>query len=325
MTPSSPTRRTFLRQLGTLLAGAAAWPSLTLASAVDDDATPIGPDATDADNGPLHATIPSTDERMPKIGLGTYITFNVGPDPNTRETLAQVLRTFFAMGGGMIDSSPMYGTAEEVLGDLLTELDDTDGLFSATKVWTRSTREGENQIDASLDLWGIRRFDLMQVHNLVNWREHLATLRARRNAGEIRYIGITTSHGRRHDDLERIMRDEAIDFVQLTYNVLDRDVEDRLLPLARDRGIAVIANRPFRRGRLFDHVAGHPLPDWAADYGIDNWARFFLKFIISHAAVTCAIPATSRPQHMEENMGAMYGPLPDDVTRRAMIDYIESL
>jgi len=262
MNTLSPTRRAFLRQLGTLLAGAAAWPSLTLAGAAGDHATPSVPEGVDAGRGPLDAAVPGTDERIPKIGMGTYITFNVGPDPNARETLAQVLRTFFAMGGGMIDSSPMYGTAEEVLGDLLAKLEDTDGLFSATKVWTRSTSGGEQQIDDSLALWGLDTIDLMQVHNLVNWREHLATMRARRDAGEIRYIGITTSHGRHHDELERIMRDEPIDFVQLTYNIVDRSVEDRLLPLAQDRGIAVIANRPFRRGQLFDRFADHPLPGW---------------------------------------------------------------
>lgn len=273
--------------------------------------------------------IPGTNEYLPAIGLGTYITFNVGPDEALRDRLTEVLRIFFDMGGGMIDSSPMYGTSEGVLGDLLGHVDDTggrtDGLFAATKVWTRSTATGEDQIDRSLALWNLPRFDLMQVHNLVNWRAHLETIRARRAAGEIRYTGVTTSHGRRHDELERVMRDEPIDFVQLTYNLLDREAEDRLLPLARDRGIAVIANRPFRRGRLFDRFADAPLPDWAGDFAITNWAQFFLKFIISHDAITCAIPATSRPAHMRENMGAMRGPLPDADTRRAMIDYIGKL
>jgi diketogulonate reductase-like aldo/keto reductase len=326
-------RRTFLRQAGTLLAGAAARAPLSLAGAVGALLASVAHGAADSDpdigintdSGPLNAPIPGADETLPKIGMGTYITFNVGADTGARRRLAEVLRTFFALGGGMIDSSPMYGTAEAVLGDLLAERDDTEGLFSATKVWTRSTSQGEEQIDASLDLWGIPGFDLIQVHNLVNWREHLATMRARRDAGEIRYIGITSSHGRRHDELERIMRDESIDFVQLTYNIVDREVEDRLLPLARDLGIAVIANRPFRRGRLFDRFADHPLPNWAGDYAIDNWAQFFLKFIVSHEAVTCAIPATSQPRHMAENMGAMYGPLPDADARRAMIEYVESL
>lgn len=273
--------------------------------------------------------IPGTNERIPAIGMGTYVTFNVGPDEAMRQQLTEVLRTFFERGGGMIDSSPMYGTAEEVLGDGLGRLeedgDDLDDLFSATKVWTRSTAEGEEQIDRSLELWGIPRFDLMQVHNLVNWRDHLETIRARREAGEIRYVGITTSHGRRHDELERVMRNEPLDFVQLTYNLLDRTAEDRLLPLAQDRGIAVIVNRPFRRGALFERFGDRPLPEWAADYGIENWAQFFLKFIISHEAVTCAIPATSRVEHMEENMGALRGPLPDAGARREMIEFVEQL
>ncbi|TQE99857.1 MAG: aldo/keto reductase [Spiribacter salinus] len=269
--------------------------------------------------------IPGTGVSLPTIGMGTYITFNVGPSAAEREPLAEVLRIFFERGGGMIDSSPMYGQAEAVLGDLLTEMDSTDGLFSATKVWTRSTSTGVEQIDDSLELWDIPRFDLMQVHNLVNWQAHLETMRARRDAGEIRYLGITTSHGRRLDECERIMRNEPLDFVQLTYNVVDRWAEDTLLPLARERGIAVIANRPFQGGRLFDRFADAPLPDWASGMGINNWAQFFLKFIVSHPAVTCAIPATSRPEHMRENMGALSGPIPDAATRKAMIDYLDTL
>jgi len=271
---------------------------------------------------PITRPIPGSDESLPAIGLGTYITFNVGPDPDARATLAEVLRLFFELGGGLIDSSPMYGSSEAVVGDLLADIDHGGDLFSATKVWTRSTARGREQIDASLERWGIDRFDLMQVHNLVNWRDHLATMRARRDAGDIRYIGITTSHGRRLAEFERIMRAEPLDFVQLTYNVVDRWAEDRLLPLARERGIAVIANRPFQGGRLFDRFGERPLPDWAGELGIDNWAQFFLKFIISHPAVTCAIPATSDPAHLRENMGAMRGPLPDAATRAAMAAHL---
>lgn len=269
--------------------------------------------------------IPNGEESIPAIGMGTYITFNVGPDEQARTQLTQVLEHFFRLGGGMIDSSPMYGTAEEVLGDLLTRVDTRNRLFSATKVWTRSTAEGREQIDNSLALWGSDRLDLLQVHNLVHWQAHLETLRRRRDDGDLRYIGVTTSHGRRHDELERVMRQEPLDFVQLTYNVVDREVEQRLLPLAADRGIAVIVNRPFRRGSLFNRVADAPLPGWADDYAIDNWAQFFLKFIISHPAVTCAIPATSQPEHMQENMGALRGPLPDQETRQAMIDHFDNL
>ncbi|WP_290647955.1 aldo/keto reductase [Aquisalimonas sp.] len=317
-----PGRRRFLRHMtGALGAGAfwAARPGLVAGGAALTAPVTTASDA-------LHVkAIPGSGEHIPAIGMGTYVTFNVGANQAMRDQLTEVLRTFFDMGGGMIDSSPMYGTAEEVLGDCLDRLDDTDDKFSATKIWTRRTADGETQIDDSLALWGISRFDLMQVHNLVNWQAHLETIRDRKQAGEIRYAGVTTSHGRRHGELEQILRNEPVDFVQLTYNVLDREVEGRLLPLARERGIAVIANRPFRRGNLFDRVNGAPLPDWAGDYAIDNWAQFFLKFIISHEAVTCAIPATSRVEHMHENMGAMRGPLPDANARREMIAYLERL
>ena len=317
---TSPSRRRFLGASTTLLtlaaAGPALWPfaAAGYASANTHDAEAIH-----------RKTIPGTDESLPTIGMGTYITFNVGPGRAEREPLAEVLRIFFEHGGAMIDSSPMYGQAEAVLGDLLAAMDFTDGLFSATKVWTRSTSAGGAQIDDSLELWGIPRFDLMQVHNLVNWQEHLETMRVRRDDGAIRYLGITTSHGRRLDEFERIMRNEPIDFVQLTYNVVDRWAEETLLPLARERGIAVIANRPFQGGRLFDRFADAPLPNWASDAGIDNWAQFFLKFIVSHPAVTCAIPATSQPAHMRENMGALLGPVPDAATRNAMTEYIAEL
>lgn len=314
-------RRRFLRQATDSAVAAAAW-RLRGALALGALASPA---AVSADDDVHRKMIPGTDESISAIGMGTYITFNVGPDESARDGLTEVLEAFFAMGGDMIDSSPMYGTAEAVLGDLLERVDQAESVFSATKVWTRGTDEGREQIDDSLDLWGVTRLDLMQVHNLVNWEAHLETLRERRDAGDIRYIGVTTSHGRRHDELERIMRDEPIDFVQLTYNVVDREAEQRLLPLAQERDIAVIANRPFRRGSLFDRVDGVPLPEWTTDYGIENWAQYFLKFITSHDAVTCAIPATSRVEHMRENMGALKGPLPDADARQRMLDDLQRL
>lgn len=304
--PLSPSRRRFL--------GAAAW-----LAAVARTGAPL------AAGAPHRATIPSSGERIPAIGMGTWITFNVGNDSALRNARTEVLRAFFENGGGMIDSSPMYGSSEAVVGYGLERLGRPSGLFSATKVWTWSGSGGEAQMAASRDLWGLSRFDLMQVHNLVSWETHLPTLRAEREAGRLRYLGVTTSHGRRHDALERIMRREPLDFVQLTYNILDREAEARLLPLAAERGIAVIANRPFRRKALIRRFRNAPLPGWAADIGARNWPQFLLKFIIAHPAVTCAIPATTRVAHMRENMGALHGPLPDTATRERMVRYVASL
>ena len=266
----------------------------------------------------LERPIPSSGERLPVIGMGTWITFNVNRDPVSMAPLRPVLETFFARGGALVDSSPMYGMAEAVLGELLPQVDGRERLFAATKVWTPGKRMGERQMERSRELWRLPRFDLMQVHNLLDWQVHLETLRAWKAAGRIRYIGITTSHGRRHEDMEHIMRTQPLDFVQFTYNVLDREAERRLLPLARERGMGVIVNRPFRGGALFNRVRSRPLPGWAAEIGCDNWAQVFLKFIVSHPAVTCAIPATSRVEHMRENMGAGTGPLPDAALRKRM-------
>ncbi len=273
----------------------------------------------------LMKSIPSSGERIPAIGMGTWITFNVGDDMKLRDARTEVLSTFFKLGGGMIDSSPMYGSAEDVVGYALRKLGRTDGLFSATKVWTPSADHGRSQVTDSFRLWGIETFDLFQVHNLLNWEDHLEPLRAAKAAGRIRYIGITTSHGMRHGGMEKIMQAEDIDFIQLTYNAVDREAEARLLPLAAERGIAVICNRPYRRGSLIDHVQSHPLPPWAKDAGAANWPEFLLKFIVSHPAVTCAIPATSRVEHMTENMNAMRGKMPDQTIRQRMAEYVGDL
>jgi len=269
--------------------------------------------------------IPATGEAIPAIGMGTWITFNVGEDVKARNQRTEVLRNFFDQGGGMIDSSPMYGSSEEVIGYGLDKLGPQPGLFSATKVWTPFGDDAVDQVSTSERLWGVKPFDLMQIHNLVSWREHMETLLEMKAQGRIRYIGVTTSHGRRHGELERIMETQPIDFVQLTYNVVDRWAEDRLLPLARERGLAVIANRPFRRGALFDRYQDKPLPNWISEFDATNWAQFFLKFIISHPALTCAIPATTRVDHMLENMGALHGRLPDPEMRQRMAAYVESL
>ena len=276
--------------------------------------------------GPLLTRpIPSSGERLPVVGLGSWITFNVGDDPAARANCTQVVRAFFAGGGRLIDSSPMYGSAQAVIGHALAQLKHPSSLFAADKVWIGSGVRGPAQIDASRALWGVPRFDLLQVHNLLAWEAHLATLQDMKAAGRLRYVGITTSEGRRHDELVRIMRTQPLDFIQVSYNVLDRDVENRILPLARERKIAVIVNRPFRQGALTQALANTPLPGWAADISCSSWAQALLKFIASHPDVTCAIPATSKPAHARENMLAARGPLPDTALRRRIVADVERL
>ncbi|MCZ7658183.1 MAG: aldo/keto reductase [Xanthobacteraceae bacterium] len=275
--------------------------------------------------GPVHLRpIPSTGEEVPAIGMGTWITFNVSRDPRLRAGRLDVFDNFFAMGGRLVDSSPMYGSSEEVVGYCRAQRPQAP-LFSATKVWTMFRAMGVRQMEASRTLWGVAPFDLMQIHNMLDWETHLATLKDWKAQGRVRLIGITTSHGRRHDDLAAAMAREPFDAVQFTYNIVDREAEKRLLPLAAERRQAVIVNRPFREGALIDHVKRHPLPPFAAEIDCTNWAQFLLKFIISHPAVTCAIPATSRADHMRENMGALTGRLPDAQMRARMIRHVEGL
>lgn len=281
--------------------------------------------ATVAPGPILRRSIPMTGEQVPVIGMGSWITFDVGRDKALRDNRVKVLQAFFELGGAIVDSSPMYGSSQEVIGYCLERMPGKPPLFSATKVWTWLQARGVEQMQESLRLWGIEAFDLMQIHNLLDWESHLETLLAHKAEGRIRYTGVTTSHGRRHDELVEVMTEHPLDFVQFTYNILDRKAERRLLPLAADRGQAVIANRPFRGGDLFDYFARHPLPEWAGEFDCANWAQFFLKFIVSHPAVTCAIPATSRIEHMRENMGALRGRLPDQSTRARMIHYVENL
>lgn len=269
--------------------------------------------------------IPANGEALPAIGMGSWLTFSVGDDPSARAQRREVLQAFFDAGGRLIDSSPMYGSSEEVIGDCLRKIGTPDKLFSATKVWTIFTADGPRQMEESRELWGVESFDLMQIHNLLNWQGHLPTLRADKEAGRIRMIGVTTSHGRRHEGLEEIMKSEPLDFVQFTYNIVDREAENRLLPLAAEKGLGVIINRPFQQGALLDRLVGKPLPDWAEEIDSAGWSQYLLKFIISHPAVTCVIPATSRIDHMRENMAALSGPLPDQAMRQRMIDYIEAL
>jgi diketogulonate reductase-like aldo/keto reductase len=272
----------------------------------------------------LTRRIPSSGEALPLVGLGSWITFNVGDDPQARDACTQVMRAFFEDGGRMIDSSPMYGSAQEVIGYGLAKLGHPPALFSADKVWISSGDDGPTQIEQSRKNWGIARFDLLQVHNLLAWEEHLDTLFAMKADGKLRYVGITTSHGRRHTDIEAIMRAHPLDFVQVTYNIVDREVEQRILPLAREKGIAVIANRPFQQGALIKGLQGEKLPPWAGEIGA-SWAAFLLKFIVSHPAVTCAIPTTSKVAHVRENLRAAHAPLPDEAMRRRMIAYVEEI
>ncbi len=276
--------------------------------------------------GPLVTrAIPSSGEQLPVVGLGSWITFNVGDDPAARANCTGVVRAFLDGGGRLIDSSPMYGSAQAVIGHALAQLKYPKTVFSADKVWIGSGARGPAQIDTSRKLWGVPRFDLLQVHNLLAWEEHLRTLQGMKAAGRLRYVGITTSEGRRHDELIKIMETRPLDFVQVSYNALDRDVESRILPLARERNIGVIVNRPFRQGELTQALAGKPLPGWAADIGCTSWAQALLKFIVAEPGVSCAIPATSNPAHARDNMLAARGPLPDAALRKRIAADVKRL
>jgi diketogulonate reductase-like aldo/keto reductase len=283
--------------------------------------TPGTPAATDARR---RRRLPRGEETLPVIGMGTWLTFDVADDYEAIQRRRAVLQRFFAAGGGMIDSSPMYGRAEWLLGQLLPELPHAGRLFAATKIWSAFDNAGPRQLDDSLHLWRQPRLDAVLVHNLLNWRAHLHTLRQARDAGRVRYIGISTSHGRRHDEVARLLRDEQLDLLQITYNLVDDSAEPLLLRAA-ERGVGVVVNRPFDGGNLFHRVAGRTPPNWARDIGCADWAQYFLKWIISHPAVTCVIPATSNPDHMDQNMAAGLGRLPDPAARSRMREYLRRL
>jgi len=259
--------------------------------------------------------IPSSGAALPVIGCGTWRTFDAGPTPAERAPLTEVLQTLFDAGGSVIDSSPMYGRAEAVTGDLLTAMKAQDKAFVATKVWTRGREAGIKQMELSLAALQRQRIELMQIHNLVDWRTQLATLRAWKAEKRIRYLGITHYTESAHAELEAVMRSEGLDFVQLNYSLDDRAAARRLLPLAAERGIAVLVNQPFGGGELLRALRGRPLPLWAADIGCESWAQILLKFCLAHPAVTCVIPGTSRPEHMADNARAGFGALPDAATR----------
>lgn len=274
---------------------------------------------------PIKRPIPSSGELLPIIGMGTSRTFDVDSNEKEIARLGQVLQVFFDRGGALIDSSPMYGSSERVLGELLKTTTNKENLFSATKVWTYGGESGVKQMNESLKLWGLKSFDLMQIHNLRDWNVHITTLRDWKHDGKIRYIGITTSHGRNHEEFETIMKTEQLDFAQFSYNIEDRVAEKRLLPLAREKNIATIINRPFQRGGLFKRVRGKPLPDWASEFDCTSWAQYFLKFIASNPDVTNIIPASSNVKHIADNMAAGFGRLPDEKTRTRMIEYYEKV
>ena len=307
MNAHNPQRRRFLK-------ASAALSSLTLA-----------PGLLRAEATTISKPIPGSGQALPVIGMGTSRTFNSHDDDFIDGQLREVLQAFFDMGGGMIDSSPMYGAAESVLGRILPSVSGASRLFAATKVWIEGRQNGIEQMEASRRAWGIPKFDLMQIHNLVDWQSHIETLQRMKADGDIRYIGITTSHGRFHRQLESILQQHEFDFLQLSYNIANDDVEKRLLPLARERGVAVIVNRPFQRGNLFSKVRNKPLPGWVEEFGCDSWAQYFLKYAVSHPAVTCAIPATSKVKHMRDNMGAGRGSLPDASQRQRMREYLYQL
>lgn len=313
--PPRPKTHTARRGFLCRAAAAAALPWLTPA---------VGAPAAAA-GAPAMRRIPSSGEMLPVMGLGSWITFNVGNDAQARAASVEVVRAFFAEGGRLIDSSPMYGSSQPTIGHALAQLGRPAALFSAEKVWIGDAARGPAQMEASRQFWGVTRFDLMQVHNLLAWQQHLPRLFEMKAAGRLRYVGITTSEGRRHAEIEQVMRSQPIDFVQISYNLLDREVEQRILPLAMERGIGVIVNRPFREGALLRQLSRHPLPDWAAQIDCAHWAQVALKFVITHPAVTCAIPATSQVAHLQQNMAAARGRMPDAALRVRMAREVAAL
>lgn len=306
------TRREVLQ--GSIVAGA------TLSLGAHANATTAASTATPLADAIARRRIPRSGELVPCIGLGTSKTLDVDPDGDL-SALVEVLRRFLGAGGTLVDSSPMYGRAEAVVGRLLAKLGRSD-VFFATKVWTDKGRDaGIEQMQTSARLMGAQKLDLMQIHNLVDYATHLATLRAWKSEGQLRYIGATEM--KRFDEVERILREDALDFIQIPYSMKERAVEARVLPAARDHGVAVLVMRPFERAGLFDKVEGKPLPEWAAEFDCTSWAQFFLKWVLGHPAVTCPIPATSNPEHLADNMSAGTGRLPDEAMRKRMLAHLE--
>lgn len=273
----------------------------------------------------LTRPIPSSGEKIPVVGLGTWQVFDVDSSEAERKPLEEVISLFAKLGGRVVDSSPMYGRAEQVLGDVAAKLGSAETLFWATKVWTRGKQSGIESMERSLARFQRKKIDLMQVHNLVDLETQLATMREWKTQGRIRYVGVTHSSNSAHDEVEKLLRREKLDFVQINYSIMEREAERRLLPLAQERGVAVLVNRPLGGGDLFGKVRAKPLPEWAAEFDCQSWAQFFLKWIIAHAAVTCAIPATSKVRHLEDNMQAGLGRLPNAKHRQQMVEFVSAL
>ena len=271
----------------------------------------------------IKKTIPGTQEKLPVIGMGTYQTLDLPITSPQIKKQQEVLQAFLNCGGSVIDTSPMYGESEKSIGYLLKNIAHTQKIFAATKVWTEGKEQGIRQMQRSFELIGVKTMDLMQIHNLRDWRTHIKTLREWKEAGKIRYIGITTSFIAQYESFANIIKSEPLDFIQINYNLQVREAEKRLLPLAQEKNLAVIANMPFEKGRLFAQVKGKPLPAWAKEIQCESWAQLFLKFIISHPAVTCTIPATSKPRHMLDNMNAGFGQLADEAMRNKIIDAVK--
>ena len=291
-------------------------------------ATALLPMTTPAqpDNKPLiKRAIPKSGDMLPVVGIGTYDTFDVGPKAPERVELKQVLLEFAALGGSVIDSSPMYGEAERVVGDLTGELGNRERYFFATKVWTSGQQAGVRQMEQSLKLMRSAHMDLMQIHNLLDLEVHTRTLREWKASGRIRYMGITHYHEGAHADLERLIKTNSYDTVQFNYSMAEREAEARLLPACMAAGVAVIINRPFAQANLFGRVKGKPLPAWAAEFDCTSWAQFFLKYLLGNPAVTCVIPGTRRVAHLKDNMQAGMGRLPDAAMRRRMLALFNTL
>ena len=269
--------------------------------------------------------IPGHNEHLPVVGLGTWQTFDVGSSREERSPLREVLKALISKGGRVVDSSPMYGRSEKVVGDLAANLDIVDKLFMATKVWTSGKQAGIDQMEQSLQRMKKYPIDLMQIHNLVDWKTHMPTLIDWKEKGKIRYIGITHYMESAYGDMEQIMKNHPIDFIQLNYSIASREAESNILPLAKDKGIAVLINRPYQGGSLFRKTRGQRLPAWAASFDCNSWGQFFLKYILSNSAVTTVIPGTSKPHHMIDNLGPGLGELPDEMTQKKMVRFINSL